>query len=96
MMKKQHNNQREYNTENNRVCYKCKQLKPLTTNHFYKEKDRPFGFGYLCKECCKERKDYRPNRWRNATPEQKASMLKIAKIYSKTAYGRAVHNVNSC
>jgi hypothetical protein len=34
-------------------CSKCKETKPLTSDHFYKQKNSPSGFGGYCKPCSK-------------------------------------------
>jgi 5-methylcytosine-specific restriction endonuclease McrA len=38
----------------NRVCPKCQESKPLTTEYFYKNKSEVGGFQYTCKICHKQ------------------------------------------
>jgi hypothetical protein len=45
-------------------CSKCKKEFPATSDYFYKNKSKPDGLGYYCKECDKEgsKKRYEENR----------------------------------
>jgi hypothetical protein len=43
----------------------------LTTENFHKNKNRPLGFEYKCKDCAKKRTDRRIKRYENFTPEIK-------------------------
>lgn len=75
-------------------CYKCLTNKPLTSEFFIKDSTRKDGFSYECKLCHKERKkgrDRRKERWTNMTDEQKNRKKALAKKYSKTLRGRAIH-----
>ena len=42
-----------------RKCIVCKIEKPATVDFFHKDKNRPLGLMYRCKECEKKRKDKR-------------------------------------
>jgi len=47
---------KECNTENQRQCSRCKMIKKLNTENFYKANDKLYGFRYVCKKCRKEAK----------------------------------------
>ncbi len=53
-----------------RTCYTCKSLKPLT--EFVRRKGTPSGRGYQCSEC--NRKDMR--QWRKDNPEKHRESVK--------------------
>ena len=54
-----------------RTCVTCKIEKLATSDNFYKDKNRPLGLMYRCKECDKKRVDNRTYAERKAkqTPE---------------------------
>lgn len=81
------------NTDTVRQCHRCQQVLPATTDFFLRDKSRPLGLAYECKECHRERKrgrDNRPDRWQLMTDEQKAKAKKRNQRYAKTDKGRAV------
>lgn len=80
-----------------RICNSCKQEKLATSEFFYKDKNKPLGLMYRCKECDKKRPDNRNSkeRYKNMTLEQKLSKKEKAKEYSKTVKGKAIHKINS-
>lgn len=39
------------NTELQRQCYKCHIIKELNEENFYKQKNRMYGFSYICRKC---------------------------------------------
>lgn len=59
------------NDEGKRQCINCKEVKPLHTIFFNKDRTRQRGYMYKCKRCEKDRKDKRKDRWANKTPEQR-------------------------
>lgn len=80
-----------------RICNTCKKEKLATSEFFYKDKNKPLGLMYRCKECDKKRPDARNSkeRYKNMTLEQKIIKKQKAKVYSKTSKGRAIHKINS-
>lgn len=75
-----------------RCCYRCKQEKPATLEHFYGDRSRPHGLSYECRECLSIRKrgrDRRKERWSNLTDEQKQKVKIRQTKYAKTNKGRA-------
>ena len=66
-----------------RICEKCHEEKSLEV--FYRNKSRPEGRGYWCKDCCKvhERLPHRKGRhakWRNS-PKGKAKTREYNKAH---------------
>lgn len=80
------------NTDTQRRCIKCKEIKPLTTDNFYKEKSRPLGFGYTCKPCETIKARTKPSygRLKFFTREQQDNRNTWQRAYYKTVKGRAV------
>jgi len=78
------------NTEEQRKCFKCNQLKELNDTNFHKNKNRPLGFEYKCKLCAKNRKDRRIKRYETFTEEQKNNHYLLGVIYRATPKGRAI------
>lgn len=81
------------NTADTRQCHRCKQILPATTDFFLRDKSRPLGLSYECKECHRERKrgrDNRPDRWQLMTDDQKVKAKERNQRYAKTDKGRAV------
>lgn len=75
-----------------RICNRCKEEKPATTEFFGKDSSRPLGIAYECRPCHSERKkgrDRRKERWSNMTEEQREKASARNKRYSKTLKGRA-------
>jgi len=77
-----------------RTCFRCTRSLEANPENFHREKSRPLGLSYECKECHSARKkgrDRRKERWGALTPEQKvlrkARMLK----YGRTHRGRATY-----
>jgi hypothetical protein len=58
----------------NRICYKCKEIKPLNDNYFNRHRSKAFGFTDLCK-VCRNTKRYQQWRERNSTVEGKCYSL---------------------
>ena len=78
----------------NRTCFRCGQSLEATSDNFYREKSRPLGLSYECKECHRERKkgrDRRKERWAALTPEQKELRRQRMLRWSRTQRGRATH-----
>lgn len=77
-----------------RTCFRCTRSLVANPENFYREKSRPLGLSYECKECHRDRKkgrDRRKERWGALTPEQK--VLRKARMlrWSRTQRGRATH-----
>lgn len=75
-----------------RFCHRCERELAATPEIFLRDKSRPLGLAYECRECHSERKrgrDRRPERWSNMTPEQRAKKTSLAKRYANTDKGRA-------
>lgn len=77
-----------------RTCFRCTRSLVASPENFHREKSRPLGLSYECKECHRERKkgrDRRKERWGALTPEQK--VLRKARMlrWSRTQRGRASH-----
>lgn len=81
------------NTADARQCHRCKQILPATVDFFLRDKSRPLGLAYECKECHRERKRNRENRsdrWQLMTDDQKIKAKERNQRYAKTDKGRAV------
>lgn len=81
------------NTETTRQCNRCNQVLPATADFFMRDKSRPLGLSYECRECHRERKrgrDNRSDRWGQMTDEQRAKAKARNQRYAKTDKGRAV------
>lgn len=77
-----------------RTCFRCRKSLEATAENFYREKSRPEGLAYECKECHRARKkgrDRRSERWSALTPEQKEARRERALRWSRTQRGRATH-----
>lgn len=77
-----------------RVCFRCKAAKDLTSDNFYREKTRPLGFGYECKACLYERRKGRPRvreRMSQMSPERRAVALERQRRYGRSDKGRAIY-----
>ncbi len=83
------------NTDKQRKCYKCNEIKPLTTEYFYKEKSRTYGFAFLCKVCDKA-KGRKWHPYRSFSPEQKERKRETGRKYSQTQKGKVVRVMGSC
>ncbi len=76
-----------------RKCFRCKVEMPLAREFFYRDKNRPAGLSYECRQCLRLRKlgrDNRTDRWENFTPEQKLVVRARQQRYARTDKGRAV------
>jgi len=81
------------NTGTTRQCHRCSQVLPATADFFMRDKSRPLGLAYECRECHRKRKRGRGNRsdrWSQMTDEQRAKAKARNKKYAKTDKGRAV------
>lgn len=84
-----------------RICYVCKQKKPLS--EFYSNKTRKLGKSYICKTCAKiQRKRYRANHMEEIAvylkkyrEDNKQEKLKRDKRYYKTEKGRLLRRCRS-
>lgn len=76
-----------------RKCIKCKEIKPATKEFFHKDKSRYLGLMYRCKECDKNKKDNRKNRYSKLTKEQKEAHYKLGIEYRKTDKGKAINRL---
>lgn len=77
-----------------RTCFRCNRSFGATPENFYREKNRPLGLSYECKECHRARKkgrDRRKERWSALTPEQKILRQARMRRWSRTQRGRATH-----
>lgn len=88
-----------------RTCFRCGLSLEATPENFHREKSRPLGLSYECKQCHNSRKqgrDRRTERWANLTPEQKARVKARQQRYNRSDKGRAVflrkayQRVDSC
>lgn len=92
--------QNPLNSHAARQCTKCKAVKPLDETHFPRAKDRPLGFGYLCRSCERERsrdknkRIPRRDRWYLMTPEQKKTRKLSQQQYNRCETGRAISYAN--
>ncbi len=43
------------NTDMHRQCYKCREVLPLTAEHFGRNRSYKHGFSYLCKPCARKK-----------------------------------------
>lgn len=77
-----------------RVCNRCEQEFPATSEHFVKDTSRALGIGYECRQCHKDRnkgRDMRRNRWASTmTEEQKERKRQSQFKYNRSDKGRAV------
>lgn len=73
-----------------RKCIVCKIEKEANEENFYKDKNRPLGLMYRCKECDKKRIDKRVWKERIFTEEQKNSKKIANKKYAKTNKGKSI------
>ena len=76
-----------------RTCFRCSRELEATPENFHREKSRPLGISYECKECQRSRKkgrDRRKERWSNLTPEQKLRCRERNLRWQRTPKGRAV------
>lgn len=83
------------NTSEKRQCIKCKSVKDLNSNYFHRNQNRPHGFEYKCKECAKNRKDRRINRYAEMTVQQKMNHRKANVKYAKTPKGMAIFLISA-
>ena len=77
-----------------RICFRCNTTFEATPENFYREKSRPLGLSYECKDCHRSRKkgrDRRKERWSALTPEQKDKRKARMLRWSRTQSGRATH-----
>lgn len=77
-----------------RTCFRCTRSLEANPENFHREKSRPLGLSYECKECHRDRKkgrDRRKERWGALTPEQK--VLRKARMlrYGRTQRARATY-----
>ena len=75
-----------------RTCFRCDRSLEATPDNFHREKSRPLGLSYECKECHRARKkgrDRRKERWTALTPEQKALRKARMARWNRTQRGRA-------
>lgn len=77
-----------------RTCFRCTRSLVASPENFHREKSRPLGLSYECKECHRDRKkgrDRRKERWGALTPEQKELRKARMLRWSRTQRGRATH-----
>ena len=78
-----------------RICNVCREEKAASPEHFARDKTRPLGLGYQCKECMRkisrQRGDARvgTGRYKQLSPEQKAHRKAAFQARAKTPRGRA-------
>jgi len=95
-MNKNHNN-----TSTHRQCTRCREVKVLTSEAFPLDKQRPFGFGYVCRLCERARsleknKRYpRIGRYSLMTEQQRRRVRDNDRKYSKTPNGIAISYANA-
>lgn len=85
-------NKHPHNTVDHRKCTRCKNIFAATAEFFIKDKSRPGGIAYECKECHRKRKagrDNRNDRWGLMTDEQRNSAKIRNRRYGRTDKGRA-------
>ena len=76
-----------------RTCFRCKRSLEATSTNFHREKSRPLGLSYECKECHNSRKkgrDRRTDRWVNISADKRNMAKASNKRYSRTDRGSAV------
>jgi hypothetical protein len=79
-------------------CFRCSRSLEANPENFHREKSRPLGLSYECKECHRERKkgrDRRKERWGALTPEQKELRKARMVRYGRTQRGRATYLRNA-
>ena len=77
-----------------RTCFRCDRSLAATPENFHREKSRPLGLAYECKDCHRARKkgrDRRKERWGTLTAEQKELRRQRMLRWSRTQRGRATH-----
>lgn len=77
-----------------RICFRCNKSLEATADNFYREKSRPLGISYECKECHRSRKkgrDRRKERWSSLTLEQKELRKARMLRWSRSQRGRATY-----
>lgn len=78
------------NREGFRKCSCCKNEKELTEANFCKDKNRPGGRSYRCRNCDSSKKDHRRNRYKQLSSIEKDKAKKKNRDYTKQGKGRAV------
>lgn len=77
-----------------RTCFRCNRSLAATAENFYREKSRPLGLSYECKDCHRERKkgrDRRNERWGALTPDQKELRKARMRRWNQSQRGRATY-----
>ena len=82
------------NTCTHRKCYKCDNVKELTSENFHRSKNRLCGFEYKCKECSKAR-TWKFKGKRILTEEQKQRKRELSSKYNKTLKYKIIHILNA-
>lgn len=75
-----------------RTCFRCTRSLVASPENFHREKSRPLGLSYECKECHRQRKkgrDRRKERWSALTSEQKTLRKARMQRWNRTQRGRA-------
>jgi len=75
-----------------RTCFRCDRSLAATPENFHREKSRPLGLSYECKECHRSRKkgrDRRKERWGTLTPAQKELRKARMARWNRSQSGRA-------
>ena len=77
-----------------RTCFRCDRSLVATPENFYREKSRPLGLAYECKDCHRVRKkgrDRRKERWGSLTEEQKELRRARMTRWGRSQRGRATY-----
>jgi len=77
-----------------RTCFRCDRSLEATPENFHREKSRPLGLSYECKDCHRARKkgrDRRKERWDALTPAQKDLRKARMARWNRSQRGRATH-----
>ncbi len=75
-----------------RTCFRCNRSLAATPENFHREKSRPLGLSYECKDCHRARKkgrDRRKERWGALSPEQKEMRKARMRKWNQSQRGRA-------
>jgi len=88
-------NKKEINTDIQRKCFKCNEVKELCATNFHRNRNRPLGFEYKCKVCSKLRENRKIKKYENLTIEQKEKHYQLGVKYRFTSKGKAIGLINA-
>lgn len=71
------------NTDKQRQCRVCKEIKPLDDTYFYKEKGRPYGYEYRCRKCNNIQSRNRHKSGNNSYKSKRNTSKRIVREYTR-------------